>query len=739
MRTGGRGAAWAWGAVALAAVGAATMVAWRAAPGSGAGDYDPIGAVIGLLGLAVGAFSAWMSVRAARSQESLEDVAARLAGAVLDSERMARRRLLGEHDRPIDVRFVLERAPAHHAEGAGRRSRLTEVVEYYRGLSPQRMVITGAPGAGKTVLAVELILGLLEPPRRPGERVPVRISAASLDTELSGPKVMERWLSSHLTQVYRVRGAVAQAMVAARLVVPVIDGLDEMDAAAEPGYDSRAGRVLRAINAYQDVRGKGAVVLTCRTAQYQALQELLVWAQDAARVEIAPVDGRQARAFLDGRVDDVARWEPVLQAIRRAPGGPLAVGLSTPWRLTLAATVYEQRDPITGAFLRDPAKLTDARLDVPSAVRDHLLRLFIPAAVALHPPPGGADADRVHRWLAHLAGYLHTNTSSGRTLGGRALSGTDIVLHELWPLAGTRPRLLTAAFMVIVWILGGVATLTQFPSGSNSEQMVLASSLTLMALTTMWSDWRTIWPEPRRINLRRLQTRAGRRTLAAGLTGGLVCGIAIGLVFEIAIGRAAGLAIGRAAGLAIGRAAGLAIGLVMGLGAGLAAGFFKFEPVGVADPRDLVHADLISRLAFGIAIGIVCGIAFGLVTGIAIGVTGAPAIGLAAGRAAGLTAGLTTGLTTGLTAGLAVGLIGGVAGMRYVALLVCTRRWNTVWLPWRLGWLLHWASGVGLMRVAGIGYQFRHRELQDYLAAHPFPYHRQDQPVIGKAGHVPSD
>ncbi|MFC7388170.1 NACHT domain-containing protein [Sphaerisporangium rhizosphaerae] len=696
MRTGGRGAAWAWGAVALVAVGAAAMVAWRAGPSSKAGEFDPVGAVIGLLGLAVGAFSAWMSVRAARSQESLEDAAARLAGAVLDGERTARRRLLGEHDKPIDVRFSLERAPAHNAEGAGRRSRLTEVVDYYRGLSPQRMVITGAPGAGKTVLAVELILGLLEQ-RRPGERVPVRISAASLDTELSGHQVMERWLSSHLTQVYRERRAVAEALVAARLVVPVIDGLDEMDAAAEPGYDSRAGRVLRAINTYQDVRGKGAVVLTCRTAQYQALQELLVWAKDAARVEIAPVDGRQARAFLDGRVDDAARWEPVLQAIRRAPRGPLADGLSTPWRLTLAATVYEQRVPGTAAFARDPAELTDARLDSPSAVRDHLLELFIPATVALDPPPGHADAGRVHRWLATLAGYLDTNTTTGRTLGGRVLSGTDIVLHELWPLAGARPRLLTTA---TIWLLGGAATLPRLFLDTIYDQLYLGS-LILMALTTTLGDRLAIWPEPARVDPRRLRTRAGRRIFVVWLVAGLVVGLAVGPGAGLVVDPGIGLVVDPELRFVVSPGAGLGVGLAFGLVTGLSTS----GTVSVGDPRDLVRADLISNLVFGLPLGILSGLAFGFPFGIV----------------SGLAVGIVSGLTFGLTFGLAFDLAFPLAGVRYVALLVCTRRWNAVWLPWRLGRLLHWATGAGLMRVAGIGYQFRHRELQDYLAAHPVP------------------
>jgi hypothetical protein len=47
---------------------------------------------------------------------------------------------------------------------------------------------------------------------------------------------------------------------------------------------------------------------------------------------------------------------------------------------------------------------------------------------------------QAHRFLAVLARYLDENARTGRSLGNRPLSGTDIVLHELWPLAGQRPR-----------------------------------------------------------------------------------------------------------------------------------------------------------------------------------------------------------------------------------------------------------------------------------------------------------
>ena len=109
----------------------------------------------------------------------------------------------------------------------------------------------------------------------------------------------------------------------------------------------------------------------------------------------------------------------------------------------------------------------------------------------------------------------------------------------------------------------------------------------------------------------------------------------------------------------------------------------------VTEPREIVRTDFIAGLG----------------------------VALAGGLAGGLLFGPTIGLGIGLAAGLAGGLIVGLAAMRYLVLLLCTRRWTVHWLPWRLGRFLHWCYQAGLLRIAGVGYQFRHKELQDYLAA----------------------
>jgi hypothetical protein len=70
----------------------------------------------------------------------------------------------------------------------------------------------------------------------------------------------------------------------------------------------------------------------------------------------------------------------------------------------------------------------------------------------------------------------------------------------------------------------------------------------------------------------------------------------------------------------------------------------------------------------------------------------------------------------GLAIELIIGLVASIVNVRYLVFLLLTRRWSGHWLPFRMGQFLEWCCEVGLMRRAGVAYQFRHRELQDYLA-----------------------
>ena len=668
-----RGGLYATGVAGLLIAG---VLAWRTWPHTSSGSFDPVSAVIGVASLVVGIVSLVLAVRAQRQANTdVAAIAARLAIAVEQEETAARQQLLGGDDRTINVRFAFQPAPSHDAAGAGRTGTLEQIVDYYRRLRPQRMVISGAAGSGKTVLAIELMLGLLKD--RPADvPVPVRMSAASLDTSRPARSAVMEWITEHLTQAYKLPEAAARELVAARMVLPVLDGLDEMDSAEAPAYASRAGQAIRACNAYLDGQQKAAMVLTCRISQYQALEQAHEWVRDAARIQVLPVGVPAARRFLAARATDERRWQPILDRMQES-GNLLAQAMSTPWRLTVAAAVYDQRDPATGKYLQDTADLISPAMDTEEKIRDHLLGLYILAAIAVHDSP--YPADHVQHWLAVLARYLHANTASATraaaVIAERPLSGTDLVLHELWPLAGHRlPRVITAGVMALIGL--STTALLLIPLTLNGFQLreIIFPVLTFIGTTGLTLVAGDAWPIPRLISLQQMKTRSGLRNVAIGLATGLVMGLVMGFALGLAVGLALGLAVG------------LAVGLMTG-------SFVNTNKYSIAEPRGIVRRELVGGLEIGLGAAFVIGAVAAVLVGVMLGVV------------------------FGLLAGLELGCMVGILGIRYITLLICSRRWTAHWLPWRLGKFTNWCYQAGLFRIAGIGYQFRHKELLDYLTS----------------------
>ncbi|MEV7190423.1 NACHT domain-containing protein [Streptomyces sp. NPDC093510] len=700
------------------------------------GDSDPAGllAVLpGLVGAVLAGWGVWAGVRALRAQRTASVIAEEFARSVVRAEGAQYRQMLGSGlaapDGRIDLAFT---ARATGVSGTQPDGTLEEIADYYRGLRPGRMVITGTPaagpdgqaggdaGTGKTVLALTLILGLAKD-RAPHEPVPVRLTAASWP----GSGVRD-WLRAHLTDAYRLAPREAARLVDADLVLPVIDGLDEMDTGTAPGYTSRAAALLRCIEQFETGGTHCPVVLTCRHAHYQALVDAETEPRIVARLALARVDASRAHRYLRQRVAGTergrARWRPVLSALAAvAAAGPagtvqpeharLAGMLDTPWRLTLAATVFEERTT-DGRYLRDPADLL--ALATGGHLYEYLLDRYIGAAVAAPhrgtddiPRPSGTDsrprldADATWRRLAVLARYLNGNagTEGGppRSVAGRTLSSTDLALHELWPLAGTHrtrwtERILAAALLFPALYLA-------LPQADIHIPAAMCALLVCLAVM-----YRPAWPKPRRIDLGRLRTHAGRRALTLGFAMGFVIGFVITFVLFVTLSYSEDTL---DEGLVVGLMFGLTFGPVFGLARGL---MTKKEGAGVA-PRDLIRMDLTAGVVFGPVTGLGSGLVLVLVGTLAYGF----AYGLGPREPAALML-----CALGFAIGAFVFCIpaaGGLAALRYFALLLHTRKK----LTWRLGRFLDACYQLGILRVAGTAWQFRHRELQDHLATRPLP------------------
>ena len=83
---------------------------------------------------------------------------------VLAQAQVARSRLIGADqpgDEAANIRFVKGSGRFREVGGASEGDLVT-VLTYYQSLSPGRMVVLGEPGGGKTVLAMELLIRLLE-------------------------------------------------------------------------------------------------------------------------------------------------------------------------------------------------------------------------------------------------------------------------------------------------------------------------------------------------------------------------------------------------------------------------------------------------------------------------------------------------------------------------------------------------------------------------------------------------
>ncbi|WP_412537758.1 NACHT domain-containing protein [Longispora sp. K20-0274] len=238
----------------------------------------------------------------------LARAAVRLAQRVRVAERGARASLLGQWGAASEVPFTVWR-PELRRTTPPTPGTLGRVAEAYLALDGGRVVITGTAGAGKTVLALELVMQLLDrwQQTRP---VPVRLSLADWDPET---QPFEAWLARQIGDTYGVRQRHAAALVAQRLVLPVLDGLDEMD--EDPDQPVMAVAAVRAVNRYQGYPQAAPLVITCRTELYERLRRDSGGVAYASVAEIGDLDADHIRAYLERSL--AARSEPETAGVGR--------------------------------------------------------------------------------------------------------------------------------------------------------------------------------------------------------------------------------------------------------------------------------------------------------------------------------------------------------------------------------------------------------------------------------------
>lgn len=245
-----------------------------------------------------------------------------------------------------------------------------------------RLVLLGEPGAGKSFLALALTVGLLRT-RVAGKRVPVLLSLASWDPVAQS---LDTWMIRSLAEEnYAGSTTVPAALLAAGLVLPVLDGLDEL-----PDHVRR-----RAVSRINDtLRGPRPVVLTCRSADYADV--LAAGAPVVLRAPVVQVESLSPRSIADhlrSAEHCPDSWEAVIDHVESDGGSPLTTALSTPLMLSLFTAGFRTADPAP--------LLSDPELDNRLAVEDRLVDVLVDSLDETKP-------GQSRQWLTYLAEQLHS-------------------------------------------------------------------------------------------------------------------------------------------------------------------------------------------------------------------------------------------------------------------------------------------------------------------------------------------
>jgi hypothetical protein len=288
----------------------------------------------------------------------------------------------------------------------------SELVEVLARVPTGRLVVLGEPGAGKTMLMVRLVLDLLAR-RAQGRPVPILVSVASWNPR---EQDLQGWLRAQLLidhpalanspSADRIEPTQAAALLESRLILPILDGLDEIP-------EEVRGPAISRIN--DALRPGEQVVVTCRTQQYRDAvrpQDGVEVTLRAAAVELQPLNADAVRSYL---LEDAAgpsakaRWKPVLDVLGTET--PAGQALSTPLMVGMARTIYNPRPGELIGALRDPVELCSPALADRIAVESTLFDAFIPAAYR-HGRAGRWKVQDAEKWLVFLARHLEHTIAS---------------------------------------------------------------------------------------------------------------------------------------------------------------------------------------------------------------------------------------------------------------------------------------------------------------------------------------
>lgn len=554
-------------------------------------------------------------------------------------------------DRPFDLLVQRpEQAPQPLPTG-------TPISQIFQN-SGNALLILGEPGAGKTTLLLELTRDLLDRAEQDENYlIPVVFNLASwVEQRLT----LAAWLMDELNKRYDVPRTLAKTWVETGLILPLLDGLDEVAA------DYREACIVT-INAFLRDYGLLPMVVCSRVADYGALTVRL---RLPSAVIIQPLSRQQVINYLEQAGESLAGLRTALQADEN-----VWELLSTPLMLSIVALAYKGRSA-------DEIHAADT-LEEPRA------RVF------------AAYTDAMFHRRAKTTPYTREQTERWLTWLARAMKGHNQSIFYLewmqpdWLPDQRQQRLLTfinsllsGLTLGLVFGLGGalggwvIGRLIDGLIGALSGGVILGLIIGLVGYSKeikpvekiQWS-WSTVRDE-----------WIGR--LIFGFFGGVFFGLFVGVVLGLIDGQISTLRVG------------IIFGLIGALAGVLSSGFIVGEVGMQLIPNEGIRRSLRNASTIGLLFGLLGVLLSGVI------------IGPLFGRLGVLLGGVIFGSLFGLIGAL---IFGGRACLHHFALRLVL--WHGNVAPLHYVRFLDYATVRIFLHKVGGGYVFVHRMLLEYFAA----------------------
>lgn len=529
----------------------------------------------------------------------------------------------------------------------------------------RELLILGQPGAGKTVLLLQLTRELIVAARNDETQpIPVVFNLSSWAVRRVS---IEAWLMDELRVKYQVPRKLAGAWISNGQVLPLLDGLDEVKS------DYR-DTCIEAINGFRQDYDFVDMVVCSRIEDYQQLSHRL---NLNSSIVLQPLTQRQVdkhlmNSELDG-LRTILQTDPLLQAMTKTPF--LLNTMTFAYRGRSAASLagtFTEADRRSHLFQTYVERKFRQSRDQPFTLKQTLHWLSVLAYQMNSQNQTVFFIERMQpSWLPMSQRWQYVAWAAlvGALLGG---GGSGLVIAVVGHTFGAATALLGGS---LVGLTFGLAVGIYYGLSAYSADIEVTEALS-------WS-----WAR-------------GRVGLAIGLIGGLLGAALYSVLYGSLIGLPFGLVIG------------LTIGLAFGLTGALGGGQLEMKTLPNQGVRRSAWNAVTIGLIFGLGFNLAAAIIFGVLFALALGT----AANLATKFAFGITSGVTFGLVGGLTFGLALALLrGGKSVIEHVVLRMLLNRGDEI--PANYSQFLDYTAQLNILRRVGGGYIFVHRYLLDYFAS----------------------